>query len=582
VSLTSPVNGATVAGTVTVSANASDDSGGSGIAKVDFFVDGALKGTDSSGSSPYTLSLDTTTLTSGSHTIGAKAYDVAGNATSATNISVTTSSGDTTAPKISSVATSGITSSSVTLTWLTDELGDTRAGYGTTTSYDTYAGDYLKDYSTNHSLTLTGLTAGTTYHYYVASKDTSGNVGKSGDYTFTTQAAGDTTPPTMSLTGVTAGATISGAVKIGATAADNKAVTKVEFYLDGALYSTQTVSPYCMADDISGVCQGWNSGSIANGPHSVIGKAYDAAGNIASSSVAFTVQNGDTTAPTTPTNVKATALSATQVSVSWTASTDNVGVTGYCVTRNGISLGCPGTTSTTYTDSTALPSTAYSFVVTARDAAGNFSAASSAASVTTPSAPDTAAPSVPANLSATAVSTSQINLSWTASTDNIGVAGYDVYRGSTKVATVTSTSFGDSGLSAGTTYSYTVVAKDAAGNASAHSAAVSATTQALPPTVTTGSLTGVVSTSSGPLSGATITISFSGTNHNYSTNSSGLYTITNVPVSQYPVDYSAKKLSSQTVAVTISSGSTTTTNVTLTKGGTTSGGNGQGGGKGHH
>jgi cellulose 1,4-beta-cellobiosidase len=369
-------------------------------------------------------------------------------------------------------------------------------------------------------------------------------------------------------------------VKIGANAADNKAVTKVEFYLDGTLYSTQTASPYCMAGTSSGVCLDWNSASVANGSHSVIAKAYDAAGNIASSSVSFTVQNGDTTAPTTPTNVKATAVSATQVSVSWTASTDNVGVTGYCVTRNGVCLGCPVTSLSTYSDTTVLPSTAYSYTVTARDTAGNFSAASTAAAVTTPAAPDTTAPSVPINLSAVAASASQINLSWTASTDNTGVAGYDVYRGSTKIATVTSTSFGDSNLSAATAYSYSVVAKDAAGNASAHSAAASATTQASPPPVTTGSLTGVVSTSSGPLSGATITISFSGVSHSYSTNSNGQYTITSIPAGQYSVSYSARKLSSQTVAVTISGGNTTTTNVTLTKGGGSTGG-GHGGGKGH-
>ncbi|MFA6494349.1 MAG: discoidin domain-containing protein, partial [Candidatus Paceibacterota bacterium] len=90
---------------------------------------------------------------------------------------------------------------------------------------------------------------------------------------------------------------------------------------------------------------------------------------------------------------------------------------------------------------------------------------------------DTQAPAIPSGLARTVVSTSQVNLSWTASTDNVGVTGYKVYRNGAQVGTVTSgTSYSDTGLSAGTTYSYTVSAYDAAGNASAQSASVSATT----------------------------------------------------------------------------------------------------------
>jgi|GEM_PF-4879532 len=91
---------------------------------------------------------------------------------------------------------------------------------------------------------------------------------------------------------------------------------------------------------------------------------------------------------------------------------------------------------------------------------------------------DTQAPTVPAGLAATAVSSSQIDLSWTASTDNVAVTGYDVYRGSTLVGSVAATSFSDTGLSPSTSYSYTVMAKDAAGNVSAASHTASASTQA--------------------------------------------------------------------------------------------------------
>jgi glucose/arabinose dehydrogenase/PKD repeat protein len=96
-------------------------------------------------------------------------------------------------------------------------------------------------------------------------------------------------------------------------------------------------------------------------------------------------------------------------------------------------------------------------------------------------ASDTTAPSVPTGLAASPVSSSQINLSWTTSTDNVGVAGYKVYRNGTLVGTPGTTLFQDTGLTAGTTYSYTVAAYDGAGNTSAQSTAVSATTLTSPP-----------------------------------------------------------------------------------------------------
>jgi chitodextrinase len=89
---------------------------------------------------------------------------------------------------------------------------------------------------------------------------------------------------------------------------------------------------------------------------------------------------------------------------------------------------------------------------------------------------DTTAPSVPANLAVTGVTNSSASLSWSPSTDNVGVSGYRVYRNGTQVGTTAGTSFTDSGLSASTRYTYTVAAYDAAGNVSAQSGGVSATT----------------------------------------------------------------------------------------------------------
>lgn len=89
---------------------------------------------------------------------------------------------------------------------------------------------------------------------------------------------------------------------------------------------------------------------------------------------------------------------------------------------------------------------------------------------------DTQVPSTPANLVASAASSSVINLSWSASTDNVGVTGYEIYRSGNLVGTSASLSYSDTGLTAATAYSYTVKAKDAAGNLSAASNVTNATT----------------------------------------------------------------------------------------------------------
>jgi Fibronectin type III domain len=100
-----------------------------------------------------------------------------------------------------------------------------------------------------------------------------------------------------------------------------------------------------------------------------------------------------------------------------------------------------------------------------------------AGSRSTPPPSDTAAPSIPSGVSAIAASSSQINISWVASTDNVAVQGYKIYRGGVEIDTSTTTSYSDSSASSSTTYSYTVAAYDAAGNTSGQSAPSSATTQ---------------------------------------------------------------------------------------------------------
>src|SRR5205814_929432 len=166
---------------------------------------------------------------------------------------------------------------------------------------------------------------------------------------------------------------------------------------------------------------------------------------------------------------------------SWSASTDNVAVTGYRVYRAGTLLVTLGAV-TAYQNTGLAASTSYSYTVQGIDAAGNASAQSASASATTQAALDTTAPSVPGGLSAAATSSSQINLSWSASTDNVAVTGYRVYRAGTLLVTPGAlTADHNSGFPASTYYFYTahtVAAFDAAGNSSAQSAPVSSRTPA--------------------------------------------------------------------------------------------------------
>src|SRR5207302_1451465 len=111
---------------------------------------------------------------------------------------------------------------------------------------------------------------------------------------------------------------------------------------------------------------------------------------------------GDSQAPSVPTGLAGSAPSANQVNLSWSASTDNVGVSGYTVYRGGHGVGTVGGTTLSYSDETVAPSTTCSYAVDAFDAAGNHSAPSAAASVATAAATDTQAPSVPAGLAGSA------------------------------------------------------------------------------------------------------------------------------------------------------------------------------------
>ncbi len=197
----------------------------------------------------------------------------------------------------------------------------------------------------------------------------------------------------------------------------------------------------------------------------------------------------DLTAPSTPTNLVAGASNPTTINLSWTASTDNIGVTNYLVFRDSLPSPIASVVGTTFSDTGLTPQQSHSYRVIASDGAGNLSGFSNIATASTPA--DTSGPTAPTNLTAVGSNSTTINLSWTASTDNVGVVGYNVFRdgGGTPIATVSATNFSDTGLGISSTHSYTVKAFDGANNSSLASNTATATTlgnDTTPPTVPTG------------------------------------------------------------------------------------------------
>ncbi len=185
----------------------------------------------------------------------------------------------------------------------------------------------------------------------------------------------------------------------------------------------------------------------------------------------------DTVAPTAATNLAVTGTTSSTVSLSWSAATDNVAVTSYDIYMNGVLKTSVSSSNLTATITGLSASTEYSFYVVAKDAAVNSSPNSTTVNgTTTITIPDTEIPSVPTNLAVTGSSSSTVSLSWTASTDNIGVTSYDVYVNSVFKSSVSGTTAIVNGLSPTTTYSFYVVAKDAAANSSAQSNSVNGTT----------------------------------------------------------------------------------------------------------
>ena len=186
----------------------------------------------------------------------------------------------------------------------------------------------------------------------------------------------------------------------------------------------------------------------------------------------------DTINPTAPTNVSVVSSTCTSVTLSWTASTDNVGIQKYTVCNvTDLETIDTGSNNTTYTVTGLQPDESYSFTVQALDTSGNGSPSSSMVTGTTPA--DTVHPTAPTNLTVVSSTCTTMTLSWTASTDNVGIGNYTISN-VTDLENIdtgsNNTTYTVTGLQPNKSYSFTVQCLDTSGNGSPSSSMITART----------------------------------------------------------------------------------------------------------
>ena len=222
------------------------------------------------------------------------------------------------------------------------------------------------------------------------------------------------------------GAQVASATAISATVAwnastDNVGVARYDIYRGGSVAGSSTTTSYVL------------NGLACGTAYSVGVRAVDAAGNASpQATISITTSPcADTQPPTAPGNVTASTRTATSISLTWAPASDNVGVTGYRV-YNGANV-VQTTAGTTGIASGLTCGTNYTLAVDAGDASGN-SSPKTTVMVSTLACADTSPPTQPTNLRLASATTTSATLAWNASTDNVAVTGYDVYRAGTRSA----------------------------------------------------------------------------------------------------------------------------------------------------
>jgi fibronectin type 3 domain-containing protein len=375
---------------------------------------------------------------------------------------------DTAAPSApSNLQSTNVTPSEVDLSW--DAAND---DVGVTTYRVKRNGAAIVDVdSATLTYADTGLQGGTQYTYTVTALDAVGHESPASNALQVTT----TLPKPDRPTGLTA-VPASGQNRVDLSWAQPANPAGVTGY---RIYRNSSPTPIGTVDGVATTSYADSTVAPVT-QYSYVVTAVDGGGHESDPSDPAVVTTSDTVAPTAPSGLSATAgTNPARVNLSWTAATDNVGVTGYRIFRSDSAtpIGTVDGATTSYADSSVASGQTYTYTVNALDAAGNPSGPSNSATVTMP---DSTPPTAPSSLTATPVSDIRVDLSWTAATDAVGVTGYRIYRNgsATPVATVngSTTTFSDTGLTADTIYTYTVKAVDAAQNVSAASNTASATT----------------------------------------------------------------------------------------------------------
>jgi chitodextrinase len=377
---------------------------------------------------------------------------------------------DTTAPSTpTSLHATGSTPASISLAWngSTDNVGVT--GYGV------YKGSTVAGNATSTTYTVSGLACGTSYTLAVDAVDAAGNRSAKTSITTTTASCAppaDMQAPTTPGNFIVVGTTGTTITVTWSQSLDNVGVTDYGLYRNNTLAGSTPGTSYTYG------------GLTCGTTYTLAVDAADAARNRSgkstiSASTAACPGPTDTQAPTTPTNLRATGSTTSSVSLAWTASFDNVGVTGYGAYNGTNRVGNP--TGTSYTVTGLSCGTSYALAVDSVDAAGNRSGKATLNASTAACAPpaDTTAPTVPGNFTVIGTTGDSVSVSWSQSIDNVGVTGYGLYRAGQQVGTASGTSFTYTGLTCGTGYSLAVDAADAAGNRSGK-ATISGSTAACP------------------------------------------------------------------------------------------------------
>ena len=383
-----------------------------------------------------------------------EAVDEAGNIARARAVEVVTLE-DTEAPDApTNVEASEITETSAKITWTASTDNVEVAGYNI----------YVDEAKINESLvtvteyTLTDLKAGTEYKVVVEAVDTSSNTQSSEAVTVKTV---DTTKPSSPSEVAVGKITHNSAEVTWQESTDNVGVTGYNIYLNNKLVNTSPVTELrCELTALE-----------AETEYQVKVEALDEAGNTSvSDPIGFTTKTApDNEAPTAPGGVAVSSITDNSAVVSWTASTDNVGVAGYNIYLNDNKINALPVTELQFQLTGLAAETEYQVRIEAVDGAGNTSSSGSISFATEAlQTSDNEAPTVPSGVTVSGITESTAVVSWTESTDNVGVAGYNIYLNDNKVNAlpITELKFQLTGLTAETEYQVKVEALDEAGNSS--------------------------------------------------------------------------------------------------------------------